>query len=802
MTLNCLLQDAQAIKHAKDAISHAGRKLDSSKEKVSIKNIQKILSKEGIHLNNETIADLYGEVFNQEIDKNANFETSQDVAKVKGTPTPISKKITDAFLKDFSKENKKGEKVLDWKKLMNGKTETEKRDAIDSLGLNLSQNETNELLDRMNKQWSLILAKSFEKATKTKNISNTQRNAIQKLAEIVTLNAEEEFENTYNEAIAKTIGVSSKRTEIIKKIRGLKKKLDLISNNPNAVDSVLAKQVQDDINELIHEANTSFENSGSLSMANAISKWVDLSLMAMLNNVGGVAQNILTGLSSLVTRGAYDVLNGNTKTNEIGTDVGLAYLANVSVHNATGFGDVSTTFSGQNDAVKSLTKIVTRGGKGIGSKAFNSIVNLITGVTFLNGADAGIKAKASWMRFIENSEKLLMARRNIGIKEARKILNEQLFGKSWEDMKGKAKKTIEELNAKGADIEVTDATITILASDMIRMQLVDNRILTQDDVINAWESSVKVAGLSMGHVSNNPLSTMMNLGRRSTQSEIEKQIKQGNYKSAALLTLGDIIAFKVLGKFVGGGTNWMILTAETAGLGIVTGGIGLMIPSTKLKNLQHISSPSVTNKDIRDYLIKRQKNIDALTRGTTGLAIIALFLLLNASDDDDKKELLSWFDKHPDVKKTAIKTLPSLLAWYMTYIDQAKQNQESPNVFDKESMKEYKKDLSNIYKYNESRNYLLNMFNQRLDGGTLESVSKAYYKSINTDSEEKKKLANQAIGNSIGRFFPLNPLPTRGIIKYIDYEDKIHNTIDESLSGFSKGFAEGSGIIKKEYKKD
>lgn len=794
MTLKCILQDAQALQHAKSAIDSVGRKLTHLNKFVGVKEIQKELETKGINLNNDAIAKLYEEVFSGHIGA-SNFETQDRLNKYGTTPTALNPKFDKAF-KDAGFKTSKG--GLDWKGLMYQKTETELRDEIDNLNIRLSPKEVNELLDTLQGNWNLIVGNALKKASKISNPSPIQKNALNKLAEIINIDAQDGLEQSYTDAMAKVLGISNKRQDAIKKVKELGKSLDVINTNPTAMDSVMARDIKNQIDAIIHDANTSISTSKSLAAANFVSKWMDLALLSMVNNVNGVAQNILTGLSSMATRGVYDTIRGNTQRNTIGEKAGLAYLANVSTHNQSGFGEMSTQFGGRVDVVQSLTKMFQKDGKSVGAKVANSIVNLVSGVTLLNGVDSAIKAKMAWQRFISNAEIIYSKQHNVSIKEARKVLNKEIFGKSWNDMLNQSRGIIEGLNRKGANISTTDSTISIFASDLIRAQLSDNKIMTDEMVHNAWNAAVKSAGMSMGHISNNPISTMVNYAINVSSAKIAKATKEGNYRYAALLTIGDLIAFKVFGKFMSGGSNWVILTLETAGMGLPSGFIGLVAKDEgKIKN---ISDPSVTNADIQKYLVMHQNAWDRIMRGSVGVALIGVFLLLNSDDEEDKRQILKWFNDHPELKKMAIKVLPSIIAWYITFADEMKNKGEKIDVFNDESWKENKKALSNTYKFSEQRNYLTNMVNQRLDGGNLESFissSNKLDKAIESGDKDKIEKANQKFGETVGRFIPLNPLPTRGVAKYIDYKDEIHDLMLKELSGKAEGMAVGSGLIRK-----
>lgn len=785
MTLNCLLQDANATAKAKSAVSQAGRKLDNAGKFVGVGAVSKILKGHGIEINNDAIAFLYKEVFNSQINTNINFETDEALDSFKTKPTPLKEEIKNGFIsKGFSKKNNLGRVIMDWKSLMNGKTETEIRNAIQSLGLNLSQKEENNLLEDLQHEWSLILRNVLEKATKVKNISTEQKTAIGRLAQILSLNATDQFENIYNEAIAKIIGISPSKIDSINRIKEMKKKLDIMSANPYAMGSNLEKDLQDALDKVIYDAQSSFDKNGGIgknayAAVNIVSKMYDATAMAILNNVNGIVQNVISGLTATL-------IKNKAKQNHETTEIARAYFTNVAVHNKTGFGSATTTFTGQTDVIKDITNFLLP--KSMEDKTSGKVakgfVNALMGVTALNGADSLFKAKMSWITFLENAETILMKRRKIGVEEARKILNEQMFGESWDKAKEKAKNNIDDMNSKGAEIPVTDATIKIFASDIIRFQLVENKILTIDDLNNAWDASIKSAGHSLGHVANNGFSNMLNLGRSHIMSSLQTALRNGDYGNAIKWAMMDIVGFKIIGRFVGGGLNWVVLASEYAGGGVIRGGVGLMI--NKNKKLEHIADPKTTNTDIKNALYNNQKNWDRINRGLIGGVTLLAFALMFTDDEDEKREIIEWLNNHETTKEMFLKVVPSLIALYFVHLDEMNEKDE-PLDLGEDAMSRTMKDVSNLHKYSKERAFALSLFNQRIDG----DVEK-FIKSLN-DTEKAKEIR----GKMLGQFLPLNPFPTRSAVKFLDWNNEIHDYLKDKTEGKTKGFLEGAGYFKK-----
>ena len=65
------------------------------------------------------------------------------------------------------------------------------------------------------------------------------------------------------------------------------------------------------------------------------------------------------------------------------------------------------------------------------------------------------------------------------------------------------------------------------------------------------------------------LSKKMQMYATESQQNIRTALEKGEYKKAAMLTWVDLILNKVILKFAGGGTNWIVLNVEKSGLGLI-----------------------------------------------------------------------------------------------------------------------------------------------------------------------------------------------------------------------------------------
>jgi hypothetical protein len=149
----------------------------------------------------------------------------------------------------------------------------------------------------------------------------------------------------------------------------------------------------------------------------------------------------------------------------------------------------------------------------------------------------------AWTRFISNGEEILMSDRKafdpatgkikdikgMTREQAQKNLNKEIFGQSWEQARVEAEKIMRNLNAKGADLRINKDTIERFTADVVKAQLLRNKVFTADEMKVAWDAATKTAGLEMGHVANNMFAKMLNHLKKGMDEKIEGYLTKGQY---------------------------------------------------------------------------------------------------------------------------------------------------------------------------------------------------------------------------------------------------------------------------------
>lgn len=741
--LNCLLTNVSHIKLIGEAMRNMSDTILASKPaaKITVSDLYNRLKKHGVDIDLESAAYIYSDVFANEINQFNNYETDSEIAEYATKYPPVSAEVKKALMDaGYKKKTSSGVEILDWTQLMQ-KTEDEIRQEISDKGLG---NE-DEILGSLQNEWKQVISTALIKAKndlsrRNEDISHSERTAIDKVADLHARGLFTDFKDDYQNAIHKAIGTSRETLDDLHQINELSKTARLLQLSSYGTNNFIGQQLQSQINAVINKAR--FRDASFLYQATkAISGLFELANLAILNNLGNRAQNFLSGINGRnISALQYGYANKEIRN--------LAKQTKRDVIRGGGidFGEVSNMFNGDRTSTDAVREFLTKWiPNQTAERAANWTFNQLMGVASLNGVDNYVKIKNTWTRFIQGMEDVLVSK-GMNKKEARQKLNEELFGQKWSEARKAAKQTMEDIKNKGGVITINDQTVERFAADVVKAQLINNKIITQEQLDGAWNAAYKTAGMEMGHVSNNIVTTQLNKLKEYQQEKIETALNKGQYNKAAYNVIVDLFSSKMLFRFMGGGTNWIVLKLEKGGLGLVTGMGGRIANNADFKNKKHISEMSGT--EIEETITNIQKTNDKTARGTAGLMVNATLLILAKAvlegDDEDerkKRRLLDWMEKNRWSNKYINNIVPFYLTAYLTWERQKRMGT---------------KDISNFYKYSPVRSYAYNMINQQ-EEGKLEKLLEGAGKVFGDKPDE----GLGKIGEVTGNFFNVDPIPYR-----------------------------------------
>jgi hypothetical protein len=236
--------------------------------------------------------------------------------------------------------------------------------------------------------------------------------------------------------------------------------------------------------------------------------------------------------------------------------------------------------------------------------------------------------------------------------DAKKIMNEALYGQSFEDAKQHARELMEKTNNDLPDkykLAINNNTITTLANDLVKVNLNANGAITKEVLEAAYKSSYHVAGYGLGHEANNWVSRMIKGARESMRKEEERLAKEKDWDGLAVQRLKSTFVNNIIIRFTAGASNWLYLRAQSGlGIGLVTGFLGKWD-----KDIDFESKESI-QQSIKDTQNARNK----IGRALVGISVTALsymigYALYGGEDDEDKKKKLGELNnKLSELKKT------------------------------------------------------------------------------------------------------------------------------------------------------
>ena len=665
----------------------------------------------------------------------------------------------------FTKTDSKGKVKLDYDALSGHiKSEQDLRqnveDALQQEGFSKRDIDiiTDSLAQEFKDAYANILQKAVNKLNQKQNAKDKvviSKSDLDRLAQLHALNA---FGSAHEKMIYELLGLNPNTVVDIAKVEKIAAELNRMKDASFPEKSYREKLLMVEINKIIAEARFRDATWG-FKIAKTISNLVGMTNLAILNNIKNRIDNNVSGKMERFYDFAGKGFEGLPP--EI-VDLAKAGYEEYVKNGGQSVGELDMFFQGDVAATERLrekfAKWVNEGDTlTTAEKWTNWTYNQIMGTAALNGLDSLNKTKLAWSKFITNMEQVLLDK---GIaktrNEATKMLHEQLFGDKWKEAEQKARDLINVIEKDGSILrKATDQQVKILAADIVKFELVNNGLISKEELEATWDASYKAAGRGLGHVANNVLSKKMQMYATESQQNIRTALEKGEYKKAAMLTWVDLILNKVILKFAGGGTNWIVLNVEKSGLGLIP---AIAKKTLFLEKRKNISNMKVD--EIEENLYEHMKTNDKLVRSLAGLTLNSLLFMLaytafGGDDDEDKKrkkQMIDWAEKNQWANKY-MNILPLYLTGYLAYMRQSETKEGLAGTFNK-------------YKYSPLRNFVENFTNKN-DTYSFDNQIQTALSKINSQSKKGKELKQEAgwetVGQLLGNYFSVDPLPYRPI---------------------------------------
>jgi hypothetical protein len=572
-----------------------------------------------------------------------------------------ARKLLDEMMKEagFGKELKNGKTIIDWTKLSGEigsiqdiRENVEQvlldngydQDVIDGVKKSL-ENEFNELQARILEKADNELKKRDEALDR----KIEKRSDLRRLAELNNLGI---FESAHDRALYSLLGVGELEQDDIQDIKQL---AQAASNLYREVDKSYGSEVfasrqfqalQRSIDSIIAR---NINNKTKLLKALSITKnFFDVYLTGLLAGPLTIMENLWSGVKEMFVP---TIMGAGVNKQDM--QLYLNMLADVTSRGQA-FGEEIGSFAPRELYVNTLQW------KWKESTPKEKAESLLFALTIparvgLLGFDSANKVTITNKTF-KNAIYQALTQKGMSREDAKKFMNEALYGQSFEDAKKQAIELMERTNNDLPDkykIPINNKTITTLANDLVKVNLNANGAITKEVIEAAYKSSYHVAGYGLGHEANNWFSKQIKGLRNDLRSEEERLAKDKDWNKLALHRLKSTFVNNMIIRFAAGASNWLYLRAQSGlGLGLATGFMGDWKKDIDFENKKTIE------QSIKDIQNSRNK----IGRALVGISYMSLSYMiyygiskgLGIGDDDEQKKRLDDLNKRKEeLKKTS-----------------------------------------------------------------------------------------------------------------------------------------------------
>lgn len=593
----------------------------------------------------------------------ANFERLQEMVKgLEGSTYSLlfsgkeAKKLLDEMMKEagFGKTLSNGKTILDWNKLAGGVGSVQDiRDNVEQVLSNNGYSQDvidgvkNSLVNDFTELQTRILEKADKELTKREKALDREPTSKSDLRRLAELNSLGIFNGAHDRVLYDLLGVGELQQE---DIEDLKQIAQAASNLYREVDKNYGSEVfasrqfqalQRSIDNII--ARNINNKTKLLKALSLIKNFFDVYLTGLLTGPLTILENLWSGVKEMFVP---TIMGAGLNKQDV--DLYWKMLADVTSRGQQ-FGEEIGSFAPRELYVNSLQW------KWKGATVKEKAESLLFALTIparvgLLGFDSANKVTITNKTF-KNAIYKALTQQGMSKDDAKRFMNEALYGQSFEDAKQQARELMEKTNNDLPDkykVPVNNNTITTLANDLVKANLNANGAITKEVLEAAYKSSYHVAGYGLGHEANNPLSAQIKSWRTNMRKEEERLAQEKNWDKLAMHRLKSTFVNNIVIRFTAGATNWLYLRVQSAGLGLATGFMG-----DWNKDIDFESKESIL-QSIKDIQNARNK----IGRALVGISYMTLSYMIyyainGVDDDEDKKNKLTELNKkRDDLKKT------------------------------------------------------------------------------------------------------------------------------------------------------
>lgn len=589
--------------------------------------------------------------------------------------------INRGYFREVNKKQKDGTrevvKLLDWKKLAgeegsieNIKKKTE--EALKDMGYTDSQIQAmqNALLEEYNDLRASIIEKSInelENRNSIKPVAN-RKTISKKLAELYNYGLFEENMDSYENLLNSAIGFNAFQQKQFEKLKKYGKALSVLFGYENGKNkdqkfSEMAIKTQASIinHEIKNILSTAafMEGNKMYKFASVLRDYAGLSQRSKLLSLKQFFENPLSGFVERKYQQIGEFFDKKENGKLVANRKKLAkHIYNdIAMNGGLFYGEVTSTLVNQ-------TKLEDWLNKQSDSKLYHLFLTNLTGRSYLEAADSMNKALITEKFFHQNLVKLLTSEGSpiskMRKKEAVDFIAENLTGQNFEEAKVLAEQVIDKVNSDAGQqiLPKTDANIFRFATDIVKESLNQGNKMDIDLIEKAYNAAYKSAGFTIGHEANNVISKGAGIWNARVEVALEKAIKEKKWAEATMLTLESILTKNIINPFVGGGTNWLFLTLQKAGMDPIS----LLSDFAKYRSNKIDLTTEEGIKNLENAMVRSTNLRNTATRNligaTVSISMAVAYVASGAGDDlEDWLKENEWARKYFKVVSPTIVTL-------------------------------------------------------------------------------------------------------------------------------------------------
>lgn len=559
--------------------------------------------------------------------------------------------------KGITQKVKEKRQVIDWKKLAG------EEGSVDNIRNNVEaslreegysdadiNNIQTELVDEYNRLHASIIEKSIrelETRNKERDPIDTKTSA-RRLAELYNYGLFEEQSDTYDNIVNNAIGLNKIGQEAFNDAKKLAKSL---SDLYRSTDANGRRITEFGLKEAIRNINTQIEDllskvaweqsNKAFKIATVTKEYMNFAQRAMLQTMKQIVENPLSGsIQRLFTILGY-INDADSKDLRVARRLNsLVVYEDIVRNGGLTYGEITTPLVNKSKLEEKLNKVSD-------SKLYHTAISGLLGRAYLDGADSMHKTALTERYFVHNLVRVLQ-QKGMGKQEAIDYVSAQLTGQRFNDALGTAKSIIDATNDRAGKKILPDNPQAVfrLATNIVKDALVVGDNITLREVEASYQAAYKAAGYDLGHEANNLVSAMIGSASTKIENAIKLAVKEKKWNRATSLTMMSILNKNILNPFVGGGTNWMVLTLQKAGVDIIS---PLVDYTNRRDNPLDITTQTGV-KNMENALLANLRFKNTANRviiGAMASALVATAVISSGADED----LNDWLKKNEWARK-------------------------------------------------------------------------------------------------------------------------------------------------------